>query len=106
MRLSIVPVPSFSRDAESFKSANLNKTRPPLHSAGAESCRKRCRFLGHQSLVWCISNDLAMLPIPPRRRNATKVSYAEGHILRQRQEGLSNLKGLQPFVLTGVRQEN
>jgi hypothetical protein len=22
--------------------------------------------------------DFAMLPIPPRRRNATKVSYAEG----------------------------
>ena len=62
VRLSIVPVPSFSR----FKNANLNKTRPPLHSAGTESCRKRCRFLGHQSLVWCISNDLAMLPIPPR----------------------------------------
>ena len=62
-------------------------------SAGAESCRKKCRFLGHQSLVWCISNGLAMLPIPQHRRNATKVSYSEGAQLRQRQEGRSNLKG-------------
>jgi hypothetical protein len=85
VRLSIIPIPHSAATLRSFKNANLNKTRPPLHSAGAESCRKRCRFLGHQSLVWCVSNDLAMLLIPPRRRNATKVGYAEGHILRQRQ---------------------
>src|SRR4029453_17137070 len=46
------------------------------------------------------SNDLAMLPITPRRRNATKVSYAEGHILRQRQDDLPNLKWMRPFALT------
>jgi len=34
-----------------------------------------------------------MLLIPPCRRNATKVSYAEGYMLRERQAGLSNLKG-------------
>ena len=86
----------------------------PLQCPGKKESRKcssaaigdsRYRISAVVSGLSAISNDLAMLLIPPRRRNTTKVSYAEGHILRQRQEGLSNLKGMQPFVLTGPTGE-